>query len=336
MATGRKFSELMQLTASVAPTKEGNTVFSKPKTAPGQMMEFANQRDEAIERAEKAEAFAKQLEEQLRQAKRLGGALELDLNELYEVPGRRRLLTPEEYDDLKNNLAHNPLASPITVRVRNEGGYEIVSGHNRVQIYRELDRKNIKAWLAEASDDEAEDLAFFANALAAKLPDYDKYRGYKRIMEKHPSLQQNNLAERVGISTSQLDRLLAFSTLPPPAHEILSERPHIIGANTAEKLAALVKKGREAQVIEALSKLANGELKQEAEAIRFANAAGIETKAAVQASTKTFKLGKSNYATLRLAKNVLRIDCMSEEEAQTINDAIQVLIEKRIADLKSK
>jgi ParB family chromosome partitioning protein len=333
---GKRFEQLSALTAGVVPSKESGGEQAKPRSAPGQVMEFALQRDEAVRRAEEAEARTRELEEQLRGAKQSGGALALDLTQLHEVEGRRRTLTPEEYDDLKNNLAHNALASPITVRVRPEGGYEIVSGHNRVQIYRELGRTAIDAWLAEASDDEADDLAFFANAMAAKLPDYEKYRGYKRFMARHPALQQNELAQRVGISSSQLDRLLAFDTLPAQAHAILVRQPHLVGANAAEKLAALTKKERGAHVADALGKLAAGELKLEAEAIRYATTAGVEAKPAPAPATRTFKLGKANYATLRQVKNTVRIDCASEDEAKAINQAVHELIEQRLDRLKAK
>jgi ParB family chromosome partitioning protein len=334
MASGRKFTELMQLTAAVTPTKEAGAAPGKPKTAPGQMINLVTQRDEAFERVEKAEAAIRELEEQLRQARRQGGALELALDELHEVEGRRRILAPEEYEDLKNNLAHNPLASPITVRVRAEGGYEIVSGHNRVRIYRELQRDKIKAWLADASDEEAEDLAFFANALAARLPDYDKYRGYKRIMSKHGNLGHKDLCARVGISERQLNRLLAFDGLPAQAHEILCSRPALIGATTAEKLSELAGQKRAPEVVEALSKLFRGEFAEEREVLKHAANAGI-TVAAESAEEQTFKLGKSKYATLRRVRKTVRIDCATEEEAAAINIAIRELIEQRIKALKA-
>lgn len=334
----KRFEQLSTLTAGVAPSKENANEPAKIRSAPGQVMEFALQRDQAVRRAEEAESRVEELKSQLRNAKAEGGSMELDLDSLHEVEGRRRKLTTEEYEDLKNNLEHNPLASPITVRVRLEGGYEIVSGNNRVHIYRDLGRPKIKAWLAEATDEEAEDLAFFANALAAKLPDYDKYRGYERIMKKHPSMDQQTLARRVGISDSQLARLLAFRSLPDGAHILLQEHPHLIGATTAEALATLTKKGRGEYVIEALQKLTAQEIKQEIDAVRYANETGKEKNRTTSAagSERSFKLGKTNYATLRRVKKIVRVDCASEEEAEAINQAIQELIEKRIEILKQR
>ncbi|MFC7518327.1 ParB/RepB/Spo0J family partition protein [Herbaspirillum sp. GCM10030257] len=331
----KKFAELTALTAGVTPTKDAGAEPGKIRSAPGQVMEFALQRDQAVKRAEEAESRMKELEAQLLSAKEEGGALEVALDALTEVPGRRRKLTDEEYEDLKNNLAHNPLASPITVRVTGDGKYEVVSGHNRVQAYRDLGRTTIKAWLADATDDEAEDLAFFANALAAKLPDYDKFRGYERIIAKHPQLDRQTLASRVGISDSQLGRLLAFKDLPAEAHAMLAEKPHLLGASAAEALSALSKKGRNEYVVQGLRKLAVGELKLEAEAVKFATDSGKEKVAPLKAEPTSFKLGKAKYATLRTISKTIRVDCMSDEEAEILSNAIREVIEKRVNSLKN-
>lgn len=308
---------------------QGRTANSPPVTMPGQLGAFR------IE-AQRWQERINELEEDLRRAKEQGGAMEISLDELHEVEGRRRRLSTDEYEDLKNNLSHNPLASPITVRVRPEGGFEIVSGHNRVQIYRDLGRKQIKAWLADASDDEAEDLAFFANALAARLPDYDKYRGYKRIMEKHPHLDEKDLSERVGTSLRQLKRLLAFQKLPEAAHQLLQERPSLLGATAAETLADLSVKGREGQVAEAVQKLFNGEIVEERDALRYAATAGIEKPAKPVPLEQTFKVGKTKYATLRQVRAMVRIDCASEAEAAEVNAAIAKLLEDRVRALKDE
>src|ERR1035437_8131281 len=101
---GKKFTELMGLTAGIVPEKDNNPSPAKAKTAPGQMMDLAIQRDEAFDRAEKAEAALKDLEAQLRQEQSQTGFLDIPLNELHKVAGRQRMLTPEERQQLKDNL----------------------------------------------------------------------------------------------------------------------------------------------------------------------------------------------------------------------------------------
>ncbi|NEX60129.1 ParB/RepB/Spo0J family partition protein [Noviherbaspirillum galbum] len=284
----------------------------------------------------KAATQVAELERELRRAKESGGALEIALDRLIEIPGRRRKLTEQEYADLKDNLTHNELASPITVRPREDGKYEIVSGHNRVAIFRELGRESIQAWPREVSDDQAEDMAFFANAMAAKLPDYAKYLGYKRFIAKHPQISQNELAAKAGISKAALSRLMQFDLFPKEIHALLVETPWLIGASLAGSLVKLVEAGHGSHVLQAMHRLASGELKTETQALAAATKASKPAATVEVARPLVYKLGKAAYAEQRLVKKSLRIEFASEEEAQAISESLKKLIESRIAALKSE
>lgn len=296
-------------------------------------------RDESLRLQSEYEAKAaeqvQQLEEELRKAKESGGSLEIPLSRLVEVAGRRRKLNEQEYSDLKDNLANNDLASPITVRPLKDGNYEIVSGHNRVAIYRELGRTSIQAWPRDVSDDQAEDMAFFANAMAAKLPDYSKYLGYKRFIDKHPGIERQELAAKVGISDSHLSRLLKFDAFPEEAHAILEAQPWLIGAATATAMAKLLDDQGDLHVLKALKGLADGEFKTEAQALAAATKASKPVKASTSLPATSYKLGRNSYAEHRLVSKTLRVDFASEEEARVISDSLKELIEQRLAELRA-
>src|SRR5579875_2915561 len=102
---------------------------TEPRTSPGRLMD-------AQHRINTAQARIKELESQLEER----AALDVPLDALVEVPGRRRKLTSEQFQELKSNLAQHALATPILVRSVADGRYEIVAGHNRVAAYRELGR----------------------------------------------------------------------------------------------------------------------------------------------------------------------------------------------------
>lgn len=331
---GKLLKDLASETADLSSVNVGDAPARlQPKTAVGQVAALAKQRDEADDRAEAAERQVAKLQAELDEAKRTGTALEVALDQLREVPGRRRKLTDQQYNELKANLTHNRLGHPITVRPHPDGGYEIISGHNRVAIFRELGRKTIPAWPMEFNDSEAEDTAFFTNALQEKLSDYQLFKGYTRYLAKHPDLSNVEVAERGGISEMHLRRILAFGDLPTPAHDILELKQHLIGASTAYALAAQVSKDRGQQVVEALQKLASGEFKREGDAEKYAATAGI-AKQVQSAPVSEFRLGKSKYATVRRLNKMVRIDCASEEEAAVINRAVEEAIAKRIEALK--
>ena len=125
---------LLAKTANVGtkPTEpaQARPADSEPRTSPGRLMDAQN-------RINSAQARIKELEAQLEDK----AALEVSLDSLIEVSGRRRKLTPEQFQELKNNLAQHALATPILVRTLPGDRFEIVAGHNRVAAYRELGRK---------------------------------------------------------------------------------------------------------------------------------------------------------------------------------------------------
>ena len=189
----------------------------QPKTAPGKLV-LAHQ--EA--RAYKAEIDA------LKNHK-------IKIADLHEIPGRKRNLSKEKFEELKANLAQNSLAHAIVVRARKEGGFEIVAGHNRVQAYIELGRDEIEADVRDFSDSEVDEAAFYSNLFNSALTDYEKYLGFKDIQSRTQEGQEA-LANRAGISVGQINNLLSFSKLPKSSLLKLEENPHLLSAELASKL----------------------------------------------------------------------------------------------------
>ena len=186
---------------------------------------------------------------------------ELPLIELHEVPGRKRHLTIEQMAELRTNLANNPLTSPIAVRRREAGGYEIIAGHNRVQVYRDLGRTKILSIVLEMTADEAERAAFYSNLLSPALPDFEKFMGLRARME-HGNMTQEQVAKEAGVSQQSVSLLLSFSGLPKEAISILDAASDkgLLGASAATKLAQIAKKGKEGRVVEAVRQLADKKL----------------------------------------------------------------------------
>jgi ParB family transcriptional regulator, chromosome partitioning protein len=296
-----------------------------PVTMPGQLGAFRLE-------AQKYQDRIKKLEADLLEAQTNGASAELPLEQLFEVAGRRRKLTAQQYNELKQNLRNNPLVTPITVRVRPEGGYEVISGSNRVAIFRELGRAQIPARVLDSDDTQAEINAFFANLLQADLPDYEKYLGFKKIMEVQGNLTHAEIAERAGVSRSFVSQLMAFDDLPEAALAILAESPATIGANAAQDLAALAKKGRAQQVVEAVTKVAAGELDQ-GKAVKFAAVDVVQKVVTTKPQPVRIKLGKATFCSLQRADKVLRIQFESAAQAEAVQEAIRIVLEQRAKEL---
>lgn len=323
------------------------------RTGPGQLAIFSGQLADAIARAEAAEAEVEVLKaghgssEALIEARaKLADAeaalatalasqprLKAKLDELHEVPGRRRKLTPDQYAELRGNLEHNPLAHPVTVRVRPQGGYEIVSGNNRTAIYRELGRDEIDITVLELTDDEVDRTAFYSNLLQPNLTDYEKYVGFKQRMAKK-GLNQTQMAAEAGISQPQINSLMAFDNLPAEALSSIADAPSLLGADAVAKLAALAKAGKEARVIEAVQKLVTGELKSQNAAVQHASAKEADKQPARPVPVTVLQ-GKRKYCEILRADKTVRLSFASAEEAEDTLAAIKAVLEDRAKAAKA-
>jgi ParB family transcriptional regulator, chromosome partitioning protein len=265
---------LLAKTANIGskPSEAGTArpVSTEPRTSPGRLMD-------AQHRINTAQARIKELESQLEER----AALEVPLDALVEVSGRRRKLTTEQFQELKSNLAQHALATPILVRALPNGRFEIVAGHNRVAAYRELGRTTIRANVASIEESEIEFAAFFSNLLSPSLTDFEKYWNFKRLQELS-GLSRTEISESAGLSKSHVTRIFSFDTLPEAAKAALAERPERLGSNAAQKLAALTEAGKAEKVVEAVRRLVDDENFTQDKAVAFA---AEKPKAAAPSST---------------------------------------------------
>jgi ParB family chromosome partitioning protein len=235
-------------------------------------------------------------------------------------------MPPEKYVELRENLRHNRLITPISVQIGADGEFILVSGHHRSDAFRELGRPTIRGVIEEGTTDEAEDGAFFANLMQSDLTDYEKYVGLKRIQGKHEGLSQAGLAERVGISASGVNALLAFDRLPAEARAMLESHKSAIGASAAAELAALTEAGKGAGVIEAIKRLTTQQVDQK-QAVRFAKEGEKPKATPPAAATFKVKSGRTTWCDVRLAKNVMRLEFQSEEVAKAVQDSLRATLE---------
>jgi ParB family chromosome partitioning protein len=315
--------------ASKSVDPQDSIAAKPPVTMPGQLGAF---RLEAKRYQDRIDA----LEARLREAEQPSSMLEIPLAELHAAPGRKRNLTREQYAELRDNLKQNDLVTPITVRPRDEGGYEIVSGHNRVDIYRELGRSSIPGVVRDTEAAQADINAFYANLFQPDLPDYEKYLGFQMIRARRPELSQEQIAEFSGVSQSLLSRLLSFEDLPEAAHAILAEHPAILGAAAASSLAGLAKRGKGDAVVQALQKVADEGLDQ-TQAVAFASRAEADEKPQKPKSNveiTSYKIGKAQLCSYRKSDTMLRVDFKSPEHAAAVHEEIQKVLERYAAGLK--
>lgn len=314
--------------AAAADAGPGNARVSDgaPKTAPGRLLEAMPMLAAKDKRVAELEAEIGKLRERLQEASNAGA--EIDLAELVEIPGRRRKMAKDKYAELRENLRHNKLIHPVVVRRMTDGRYEIVSGHHRIDAFREIGREVIRCVIIEGSDDEVTDGAFNANLMQSGLTDYEKYLGFKIRIERTPGLTQTALAEQFGVSGAMVSYIFSFDQLPLDALSVIEGRPEIIGSTAVAALAGIAKQGKGEQVIDAIKRLAAGEIDQN-QAIKLAGQDTAKGKPEVAPPiSDRIKQGKATYCEMRRAKNVVRLQFKSEGEAERVHAVIRQLLEE--------
>lgn len=333
------------------PRKKGaSSSENSPVTPTGRLLDVQIRVNEAIDRAESAEARANaasteanKLRHELNAAReRLqslqatgasdAGVAEIDIATLVEKPGRRRILSPTEYAELTANLASNALVHPIVYRALGDGRNEIVSGANRVRIYRdELGRRTILGVPFTGDEKQAELGATFSNLLAPSLPDYEKYRQFARLQVEF-ALSRQDIIAASGLSTSHISRILAFDKLPDAARELIAKRPDRIGGNAAEEFAALAAAGNGDEVLKAIQTLVEDEKMTQKRALEMARSKPARRP---QAESREINVGRRKLCEVTVRSGVIGVRFAGKEVdgiAEKWADKIEAFIRTEIAN----
>jgi ParB family chromosome partitioning protein len=280
---------------------------TKPKTGPGVWQAAHQKAAVAQEELDKALAKIAVLENKA-----------VKISDLHEVEGLKRSLTPEAYEELKANLSNNPLVHPIVVRPREKGGYDIISGHNRVAIFKELGRVEIEADIKNVSEEEVYETAFYANLFHSPLSDFEKFVRFKKIKEEH-GLTAKELATRAGVSEAQISTLFDFDQLPEKCQKIIEANPHCIGYNIVSKVANT----DEATLLSILKQLSAGEITQ-SQAVGLVSNKDKPPKEEPQVIT--IKVGKKKFADIKSRKGVVSVHLKDESYSEDVMRRIEAAI----------
>lgn len=311
--------KLLAKTANIAvktntPKPEAN----EPKTSPGRMLAAQSAVAAAERRVAELEAS-------------VGKAVEVALDEITEVPGRRRKLTPEQYAELRENLRNNKLVHPITLVVR-DGKKELVAGHNRFYVFKELGRDTIPAVFADLADvEQIEEAAFYSNLLSPSLPDFEKYLGFQKHLDRTGQSQQD-IAAAAGISAGHLSKLFSYARLPGPAIAALdaaNDRGRL-GVNAAYEMATFLGEhpDQEAAVTEVVERLLSDDKVTQKQAIALLHARVRQrTVSPVAAKTHRIKAGTRELCAVTTRNGTVTLKFKNAEDAQAWEKRVREFIE---------
>jgi len=167
--------------------------------------------------------------------------------------GKYREMTEEELAELAESIKERGLIHPLVVRPV-EGGYEIISGHQKKRALEKLGRETAPCIVKELTDEEAEIMLLDANIQARPLSVMETARAIRRKKELLANVKDEKnaargrynekLAEEFGFSKAKIARLDKLNDLIQPFQDMVEDG--VIGTGAAEQIAHLDRKTQQA------------------------------------------------------------------------------------------
>lgn len=191
---------LNEVLAQVGEAYKGGV--SKPIQSAAERLSVSNQ-----------SAAGSDVAEQVVEAGSIGdGFIEVRLDLLDDSPSQNRLqYDPEKIDELAVSLENSKQITPIRIRAKADGRYEIISGHRRVRAARIKGWTSLVAQVVTVTDVVAALELMIANE-QEEIGDYERAVGYKTLLDF--GLTQASIADKIGIHRSLISRRIKMLSLP--------------------------------------------------------------------------------------------------------------------------
>ena len=156
---------------------------------------------------------------------------DIPLSEIDDFPGHPyRVLDDEDMQNLMESIKDRGVITPAMVRKKDDGRYEMISGHRRKHASERLGLETLRCEVVEVSRDEAIILMVDSNSQRSEIAPTDKGKAYKMKLEAikrqgqrtdltsdpvGPKLERSNteLAQESGDSTTQIKRYIRLTYL---------------------------------------------------------------------------------------------------------------------------
>ena len=182
--------------------------------------------------------------EEERQEAKLPKLYEIPLVQIDDFPEHPyRVLDDEDMEALMESIKERGIITPALVRKKDDGRYEMISGHRRKRACERLGLPAMKCEVVDVSRDEAIILMVDSNSQRSEIAPCDKGRAYKMKLEAmkrtpgRPSSDNSTpvgpnltgtrsnekLAEEVGESRSQIQRYIRLTNLVPELQDFVDE-----------------------------------------------------------------------------------------------------------------
>ncbi len=126
----------------------------------------------------------------------------------------RKEFDDAELNDLAESIRQKGIIQAITVRRKDDGNFELISGERRLRASKLAGIDKIPAFVLDiSSKEDLLEIALIENIQRANLNAIEVAEGYKRLIDEC-SLKQDEVAMKVGKSRSAVANTLRLLTLP--------------------------------------------------------------------------------------------------------------------------
>ena len=180
-----------------------------------------------------------------REEEKLSKIRDIPISEIDEFPDHPfKVLMDEDMEQLVESIKRNGVMTPATVRLKEDGRYELVSGHRRKKACELAGLETLKCEVKELTRDEAIIVMVESNLQRSTILPSEKAFAYKMRLEamkrqagrptkENYSPMGNNLefatssdelADKVGESKNQIFRFIRLTELVPEILQMVDER----------------------------------------------------------------------------------------------------------------
>lgn len=147
-------------------------------------------------------------------ARNTGDVLRIPMDQVEPNPYQPRMAFDNEaLEELADSIRSLGLIQPITVRRKNDGRYQIISGERRYKASRLAGLTMIPAYVREANDQGMLEMAIVENIQRQDLDPIEVAMSYQRLIDEC-DLTQEAMAERVGKKRASVTNYLRLLKLP--------------------------------------------------------------------------------------------------------------------------
>ena len=122
--------------------------------------------------------------EESRQEAKLAKIYDIPISEIDDFPDHPyRVLDDEDMQTLIDSISERGIITPAMVRKKDDGRYEMISGHRRKHACERLGLETLRCEVVDATRDEAIILMVDSNSQRSEIPPCDKGKAYRMKLE---------------------------------------------------------------------------------------------------------------------------------------------------------